>query len=145
MADAVPTTADMLLVEPVTLLRRTVSLTARTMGVARVHEAASSAQALRLLRERAFDGAVIAIEAQHDLALLDEVRTGATASKPGMPIAVMLAECDAMLLAALQARGVARVLLKPFKARNLLDTFAMLGKAEPAPAGPQGLYRVAPD
>ncbi len=52
---------DMLLVEPVTLLRRTVSLTARSLGLGAVHEAANQASALKLLYGQRFHGAVIAL------------------------------------------------------------------------------------
>jgi hypothetical protein len=53
---------NMLLVEPATLLRRTVALTARSLGLANVHEAASHSLALRLLKDTAFDGALIAFD-----------------------------------------------------------------------------------
>ncbi|HEY0064647.1 MAG TPA: response regulator [Telluria sp.] len=154
MADAPDFAAlNMLLVEPVTLLRRTVSLTARSMGVARVHEAASNALAMRLLKGQAFDGAVIAIDETsvqgelHAMSLLDEVRAGGTASQAGIPIAVMLERCDSAMLTALQQRGVTRILLKPFRARNLLDTFshfAAVAVAPPGPGGPRPLFGVAP-
>lgn len=125
-----PKAPMMLLVEPATLLRRTVSLTARSLNLANVHEAASHALALELLSRTAFDGAMIAIDDLHGddassaLALLDKVRGGSTASAAGIPVAVMTERCDAATLSALRERGVTRILLKPFKARNLLDTFA---------------------
>jgi CheY-like chemotaxis protein len=128
-------TPDMLLVEPATLLRRTVSLTARSLGLANVHEAATHALALRLLKGTAFDGALIAIDASQEMdrasaiSLLDQVRAGSTASLTTMPIAVIIDQCDAEMLALLRARGVTRVLLKPFKARNLVDTFGALAPA----------------
>ena len=121
---------DMLLVEPVTLLRRTVALTARSLGLANVHEAASNILAERLLKSQRFHGAVIAIDgagAAPALELLDRVRSGNSISDAGMPIAVMADHCDAALLAALQARGVSRIILKPFRARALIDTITDLG------------------
>lgn len=126
----------MLLVEPATLLRRTVALTARSLNLANVHEAASHVLALRLLKGTAFDGALIAIDdLQGDgasaIALLDQVRAGDTASKNTMPIAVMIDKIDADMLSALRARGVTRVLLKPFKARNLVDTFTAFADDAP--------------
>ncbi len=129
-------TPDMLLVEPATLLRRTVALTARSLNLANVHEAASHVLALRLLKGNAFDGALIAIDdLQGDgasaIALLDQVRAGGTASKTTMPIAVMIDKIDADMLSALRARGVTRVLLKPFKARNLVDTFTAFADDAP--------------
>ena len=126
----------MLLVEPATLLRRTVALTARSLNLANVHEAASHVLALRLLKGTAFDGALIAIDdLQGDgasaIALLDQVRAGDTASKNTMPIGVMIDKIDADMLSALRARGVTRVLLKPFKARNLVDTFTAFADDAP--------------
>ena len=131
---------DMLLVEPATLLRRTVALTARSMGMANVHEAASHESALRLLMTQAFDGALIAIDdldadaGANVFALLDQVRAGATASRATIPIAVMMAHVDASMLAALRARRVTRVLVKPFKARNLIDTFSAFATEQSATA-----------
>ena len=131
---------DMLLVEPATLLRRTVALTARSMGLANVHEAASHEMALRLLKTQAFDGALIAIgdlrsdAGANAIALLDQVRAGATASRASIPIAVMMEQVDASMLAALRARRVTRVLVKPFKARNLIDTFSAFSDGECAAA-----------
>ena len=119
---------QMLLVEPEAMLRRTVALTARSLGVAEVQEAASAELARQLLREQRFDGALIDIDAgdAYDLSLLDQVRDGRTASARDMPLAVMAAHCDEALLASLLARGIHRIVLKPFRARTLLDTISTL-------------------
>ncbi len=134
MPDTTAGKMDMLLVEPETLLRRTVALTARSLGMAQVHEAASTAQAQRLLKAQAFHGVVIAIDATPGdavgpLDLVDELRRGGTRSAPSVPIAVMVEQCDAALLMALRERGVARIILKPFRARELLDTFSQFSAA----------------
>jgi len=127
MADA----RHILLVEPEPLLRRTVALTARSLGLSQVHEAASTDAALRMLRERSFDGAVIAVEcigsggARHyDLSLVDRVRDAATSSHHAMPIAIMADQATPTLLRALHERRISRVILKPFRARVLLETIA---------------------
>lgn len=123
----------LLLVEPETLLRRTVSLTARTLGLGEVHEAASLAEARRLLRDQPFDGAMIAIDcescasASYDLGLLDLVRLGQSASASTIPIAVLADSATAPMLHDLRERDVKRVILKPFRARVLLDAFAEFG------------------
>jgi CheY-like chemotaxis protein len=120
---------QMLLVESEPLLRHTVALTARTLGIGNVHEAANAAVAKRILREQVFQGAVISLDfgqrqiALYDLELLDEVRSGKTASASAMPIAVMADSCDASLLQALRERNINRVILKPFRARVLIDVF----------------------
>jgi CheY-like chemotaxis protein len=121
---------DMLLVEEQSLLRRTVSLTARSLGLGTVHEAATIEAAERMLRERSFNGAVISLDCglaggcEYNLALLDKVRSGGSASVPTMPIAVMVDRATADLLRELRERQVSRVILKPFRAKVLLEAFA---------------------
>jgi CheY-like chemotaxis protein len=126
---AEPRQKAVLLVEPQTMLRRTVALTARSLGMAQIHEAASIALARQMLRQHAFAGAIIAIDdgMEHDLALLDQVRAGDSASDRTIPIAVMAANCTGEQLVQLQQRQVSRVIVKPFKARILLDALAALG------------------
>lgn len=121
---------SMLLVEKDPLLRRTVALTARTLGIAHIHEAASQMAACRMLGERTYHGAVIALDfgerryAQYDFNLLDEIRESTEPSCRDMPLAVLVEHCDAVLLQELRHRKVTRVILKPFRARILLDTFS---------------------
>ena len=124
--------ARMLLVEPADMLRRTVCLTARTLGMAEIEEAASLAQARRLLRQRRYAGAVIAVDSDgvHDFSLLDQVRQGCTASDAAMPIAVLATQADPTLIDALRERNVQRVILKPFRARVLLETIAAMSGSE---------------
>lgn len=133
MAEPTPNPMQMLLVEPETLLRRTVVMTARTLGIAHIHEAGSVPIARRMLRERVFHGAVIAVDfgagasADIDLILLDQLRDGQSASDRAIPIAVLAERCNAEQLQALRRRAVSHVILKPFRARVLIDTFARFG------------------
>lgn len=119
---------QMLLVEPESILRRTAAITARSMGLAEVQEASSTAAARQILAERPFHGALISIDAgdAFDFSLLDLVRQGLSASRPRIPLAVLASRCDETLLAALRERSINRIVLKPFRARALLDTFAAL-------------------
>lgn len=121
----------MLLVEPETLLRRTVSLTARTLGLGLVHEAASVDAARRLLDQRSFDGAVIAVDCVeqegrrcYDMTLVEQVREGLTVSKRDIPIAIMADQATPELVKELQGRGISRLILKPFRAKVLLEAIA---------------------
>ena len=134
MSDPLLPDIPMLLVEPVALLRRTVSMTARSLGLLRIEEAASSGLALQLLHDKVFHGAVIAIDAHGSdpiqaLRLVDEIRNGMTASKAAMPIAVMVELCPPILLTSLKERGVTHIILKPFRARTLIDTFIAFANA----------------
>ncbi len=56
--------------------------------------------------------------------MIDAVRGGLTACQRDMPIAVMLERATPELVAALSERDVGRIILKPFRARDLLDAFA---------------------
>lgn len=120
---------QMLLLEQDALLRRTVVLTARSIGLAQVHEASSQGIARRMLMERSFAGVVLALDFgdrkfdQYDLTLLDQIRTGNSACRPDTPIAVLLDHCHPAFLQELRLRDVRRVILKPFRARVLLETF----------------------
>lgn len=117
----------MLLLESDPLLRRTVVLTARSLGLSEIHETGSVASARRMLGESHFAGAVIALDfgdrmySQIDLTIIDAIRSHERMGD--IPIAVLTAQCDAALLQELQQRRVTRVILKPFRARTLLDTF----------------------
>jgi CheY-like chemotaxis protein len=130
LKSAAATRRPMLLLEADALLRRTVMLTARSLGTADVHEASSPGVARRMLRDWAFRGAVIALDFgdkrydQYDLTLIDQIRYDESTAHRDMPIAVMLERCDATLLKELRDREVSRIILKPFRARTLLDTLA---------------------
>ncbi len=125
-----PDRLNMLLVEEQTLLRKTVSLTARSLGLGTIHEAATVQAAERMLREQAFHGAVISLDCgtgdgcEYNLSLLDKVRNGTSASVPTIPIAVMVDHATTELLKDLRDRRISRVILKPFRAKVLLDAFA---------------------
>jgi CheY-like chemotaxis protein len=137
MPETTPRHLDMLLVEEQSLLRKTVSLTARSLGLGTVHEAATVEAAERMLRERPFHGAVIALDCglaggcEYNLSLLDKVRNGGSASVPTMPIAVMVDHATADLLRELRERRVSRVILKPFRAKILLEAFATFDPKAP--------------
>jgi len=123
------TTTNILLVEPEPMLRRTVAMTARSLNLGQVHEAATSAAALRLLSVRTFQGAVIAVDcvgsgkdSRYDLGLIDRLRADAAANKQGLSIAIMTETATPELLSDLRERRITRVILKPFRARVVLDT-----------------------
>ena len=135
MNEATAKHVNMLLVEEQPLLRKTVSMTARSLGIGTVHEAASVQAAERMLRERSFQGAVIAIDCgvqggcHYNLELLDTVRNGLSASDAAIPIAVMVDQATTDLMRELRDRRVDRVILKPFRAKILLEAFAQMSSA----------------
>jgi len=126
MPSAVP--LHILLVEPEHLLRRTVALTVRSLGTSEITEAATYPAAHELSAGRAFDGAVIALEwplsqEQHrGLTLIQQIRGGHSASLPSIPIAALVQSCTAETIGLLRSCGVGRILIKPFRVRDVIDT-----------------------
>ena len=118
----------LLLVEPANLLRRTVSLTVRSLGTADVTEAATYQTAHELCQRRTFDGAVIAVEwplpsdVYKGLTLIQQIRSGTSASAASIPIAVLVESCNTELLQVLRSCGISRILIKPFRVRDVVDT-----------------------
>lgn len=120
----------LLLVEPQFVLRRTVSTMARQMGLAEVQEAATTAQAARLLGEQRFDGLLIALDDDGQaLLLLEGLRTGQWPQPAGLPVAAMASACGVELALRLKELDVTRLLLKPFKVRGVLEVISALGAA----------------
>ena len=119
---------NVLLVEPVNLLRRTVTLTLRSLGTAEVTEAATYPTAHQLCDRRRFDGAVIALEwpqtndAHRGLTLIQQIRSGECACPASMPIAVLVESCNTELLQILRSCGISRILIKPFRVRDVIET-----------------------
>ncbi|MFC5461501.1 response regulator [Massilia niabensis] len=117
-----------LLVEPANLLRRTVSLTMRSLGTAEVTEAATYATAFQTCQVRRFDGAIIAVDwpsvggTCKGLALIHQIRTGQCAIGRSAPISVLVEVCDNELLGMLRADKITRILIKPFRVRDVIDT-----------------------
>jgi DNA-binding response OmpR family regulator len=120
--------ARWLLLEPDALLRRTVALTARSLSMGDVREATRGDEARAQMRSTRFKAGLLALDAGSDglldLSLLDEWQ--ATQGPAGSAVAVMLRTCTPTLLAELGERGVKRIIVKPFRARVLLDTLDLL-------------------
>lgn len=115
----------LLLVEPQFMLRRTVTAVARDMGLAAVHEATGAAAARRALVDQVFDALVIALdEGGEVLDLLTQLRGGGLRSAAVIPITVTADRCDAPTALALKRLQVERLLLKPFRVKDVLDAVA---------------------
>jgi len=132
-------TMNILLVEPEPLLRRTVAMTARSLGLGQVHEAADSTAALRLLSVRRFQGAVVAVDChgsgqdcRYDLGLIDRLRADAAAARQALSIAIMAERATPELLNDLRERQISRVILKPFRAKVVLETIENICRSQKA-------------
>lgn len=119
--------ASLLLVEPQSLMRRTVAAVARELGLAEIHEASSVEAAARMMAAQRYDALVIDLDAEGAaIELMSRLRSGDSQCEKGIPIAVMAGSCDTHMALRLKQLEVRRVLLKPFKVKGVLDSVAGL-------------------
>lgn len=116
-----------LLVEPDSLIRRTVVGVVRTLGFVDIREASTYESAEKLLQAFSFGGLVVALANNGDgTALIESLRVGGTRCPADCGVAVIVGSCDAQRAIDLQALQVRRIVLKPFKVKTLLETVAQL-------------------
>ena len=126
---ATPALPSVLLVEPQFVLRRTIVTVARELALVEFHEATSVDRALRLLGSRRFVGMVLDLGDGADaMTLLEELRKGAFASVPRMPVIVMTSEPGKPDETTLQPLWPIDVLRKPFKIGALLESVRTMAR-----------------
>lgn len=126
-----------MLLEPSALLRQTVALTAISIGVGEIWQAANIRAAQEMLDKQPFASAVIALDAGSEegtsaLSVIETIRSRRTASSVSIPVYVLVDGCNQALLKKLSALNVARILMKPFKARILIEVLSTMTAAMPA-------------
>lgn len=111
-----------LLYEPQFVLRRTVAAAARQLGLADVHEAATLQAAFRLAGQRAFDLAVVALDADPPAELRRFAQACGAARLVGLdaPGASSPTAATTAAISAGDAAGVPLVLHRPLKVKELL-------------------------
>ena len=123
---------ELLLVEPLFLVRRTVSAVARDMRLADAREVTTIEQAEALVDSTAFDALFISLEEEAAaLELMVRVRNGDTRCARDIPIAVTAAACATPLALRLKQLEVRRLLLRPFKVKGVLDAIVLLRQPSP--------------
>lgn len=118
-----------LMLEPSSLIGGIVLATARELGLPRVHQVTSVRAAQRELVARSFSALIVSLdEYVQATELLDQVRAQAFAVPADIAVAVTSEPIDAAVAAQMKALQVRRVLLKPFKVREVIATIALLGE-----------------
>ena len=123
-----------LLVEPQFVLRRTMVMVARDLGMVDFQEASSVGRARALLATGAYEGMVLDLqEGPQALELLGELRQGRFATPRDARVVVLAGGGSPVNAERLQGLDVDRVLGKPVRISELLD--AVVGvQEEGAPA-----------
>lgn len=123
-----------LLVEPDNTVRGTVASVCRDLGIAKVHQGLSVASGEQWLMAGRPKGLVLSMsEEGAALALLERLRAGEFPCGPSIPVVCMAHACTAELADRLKGLNVRRLLLHPFKLRDVIQTIEQLSRPEPAP------------
>jgi len=116
-----------LLVEPSTLTGSIIVATARQLVLPSVRQVASIRMAQQRLAAQEFSALIVSLDEHVDaVALMEHVRTGQYALRSDAPIAVTTSQVDASTAVQMKTLQVRRVLLKPFKVRDVIATIQML-------------------
>ena len=119
-----------LLVEPSMLTGSIIVSTARQLSLPEVRQVASVRTAQQQLAQRDFAGVIVSLEGlQEAVQLLESVRASQLAVASSVPVAVTTSEVDATTAEQMKALRVRRVLLKPFKVKDVISTIELLKKA----------------
>lgn len=114
---------QLLLIEPDRMVRSTVSSVCRGLDLVQVHQAASLAIGQQMLQAQRMDVLMVSLaEGRGALALVERLRE----SRPDMPVAVTAASADADTVQSLKALGIRRLLLQPYKIRDVVMTVEAL-------------------
>ena len=118
---------QLLLIEPDRIVRSTVASVCLGLDLARVHQAASVAIGLQMLQSQPMDALLISMaDLEGALSVLERLRAGAFTGAADMPVAVMATSADAALVERLRAFQIRRLLLQPFKIRDVVMTVESL-------------------
>ena len=130
-----PGTAQVLLIEPDNLQRGTVASVCRDLLLVRLQQATSLALAQQVLQSCPVQGLMLSLaEGDAALDLLERLRERAFACDAAIPVVVMGTACTKEQAVRLKALEVRRLLLQPFRLRDLIHTVEQVWPAAQAAA-----------
>jgi DNA-binding NtrC family response regulator len=115
---------SILLVEPSMLTGSIIVSTARQLSLPEVRQVASVRVAQQQLAQRDYAGLIVSLEEQKEA--MEQVRNAQLAVAASVPVAVTTAQVDAHTADQMKALRVRRVLLKPFKVKDVISTIELL-------------------
>ena len=122
-----------LLIEPDGLVRGTVASVCRELQLVRLQQVTSVAQGEKWLQSNADHGLLLSLaERDAALALLTRLRAGELRCEADIPVAVMVHGADAEVVTRLKELDVRRLLLQPFRLRDVVHTLEQLWPASEA-------------
>lgn len=123
-----------LLVEPDGLVRGTVASVCRDLQLADVVQAGNCDLAMKLLLDDSLRAGILSLsDGGSGLDLLTRLREGSFTCAADMPVAMTASGIDAAMAGRLKELRIRRLLLKPFKIRDLVATVETLLVAATVP------------
>lgn len=123
-----------LLVEPDGLVRGTVASVCRDLGLAEVVQAVNCELVPKALADDSLSACILSLtDCDGALDVLERLRQGEFACQADMPVALTATGIDAATAARLKPLRIRRLLLKPFKIRDLVTTVEALVAATTVP------------
>jgi CheY-like chemotaxis protein len=132
----------LLLAEPNSLLRQTVALTAGAIRIGPIFQASTLRMARKMVLDQPFGAIIVPLcwDDDQDIApmleFIAQLRSGDSSSARTVPVFVTATACNREEAASLADLNVRRVLIKPFKARVLIEALAELSLTAIDPAAP---------
>lgn len=128
-----PNKKDILLVEQSAMVGNIIVSTARQLDLPGIHLVTSIRSAQQQLQNQVYGSLIVALDEETPaLQLIEELRQGGFRSSAALPVAITASACDASLAQRLRVLKVRRVLLKPFKIRDVVTTIDVLRDTVPA-------------
>ncbi|MBY0409961.1 MAG: response regulator, partial [Burkholderiaceae bacterium] len=119
-----------LLVETSSLTGSIIVNTARQLNLPKVYLTNSVRSAMQRLNSQNFSAVILSLEEDNEaLQLLEMVRNQKFAVPADVPVAVTTTTINASVAVKMKVLGVRRVLIKPFKVRDVITTIHMLNDA----------------
>ena len=125
---------EILLIEQSAMIGNIIVSTARQLGLQPIRLVTSSRGALQLMENQVFAGLITSLDDEAAaLALIQRLRDGKFKSPSNTPIAITTGQCSAELANRIKLFNARRILLKPFKIRDLVTTIEIL-TSPPSPS-----------
>lgn len=124
---------SVLLIEPDGLVRGTVASVCRELRLVRLHQATSVAQGEKWMQSHADHGLLLSLtEGDAALGFLTRLRAGGLRCEASIPVVAMAHAAGMDLVAQLKELDVRRLLLQPFRLRDVVHTLEQLWPAPEA-------------
>ncbi|RBA23087.1 histidine kinase [Herminiimonas fonticola] len=118
---------NILLVEKNHMVGSVIASTARQLNLATVRKVASISNAQQYLSNETFSGLIATIEDEiADLQFLYALRNSSFKGAPDMPVVVITPACDEEFAVKLKTLQVSRILIKPFKVRDVISAIELV-------------------